>query len=56
MTVSEWVRQTLRQARREQPAKDVERKLAAVRAATRHRFPAPALDQMLREIEDVYLG
>lgn len=55
-TVSEWVRQLLRAARRERPTGDRARKLAAVRAAARHRFPTGEIDQMLEEIEQGYLG
>ena len=36
MTVSEWVRETIRDARRKVAGGDVERKLAAIRAADRH--------------------
>jgi len=54
MTLSEWVRQALRDARRRQPAADQERKRAAVRAAVEHQFPAPDLDVMLDEIERGY--
>ena len=54
-TVAEWVRQTLRSARRGEPRLDAERKLKAVRAATRHTFPAGDIQQMLDEIEQGYL-
>lgn len=54
MTVSEWVRQTLREAQRQQPGADKARKLAAVRAATKHDFPTADIDQMLAEIEHRY--
>ncbi len=50
-TVAEWVRRALRAARRSEPAKDAERKLAAVRAAARHPFPTADIDRMLAEIE-----
>ena len=53
MTVAEWVRQTLRQARRDHPA-TVEAKLAAVAEAARHEFPTADIDVMLREIEAGY--
>lgn len=56
MTVSEWVRWTLRQARRREPVVDVGRKLEVVRAAARHEYPTAEVDQMLREIESGYLG
>lgn len=54
MTVSEWVRQALRSARRREPARDYESKLAVIRAAARHRFPAPDIETMLEEIESGY--
>lgn len=54
MTVSEWVRQALRTARRREPVRDQEAKLSAIRAAVRHRFPAPDIDRMLAEIEEGY--
>lgn len=56
LTVAEWVRQALRDARRGEPRGDVARKLAAVRAGARHGFPAPDVDRMLAEIEQGYLG
>jgi hypothetical protein len=55
LTVSEWVRQTLRQARRTTSSGSVERKLAAVRAAARHEFPTGDVDEVLDEIEQGYL-
>ncbi len=51
MTVAEWVRGALRAAQREEPATSAERKLAVVRAATRHAFPTADIDQMIAEIE-----
>ena len=51
MTVSEWVRQALRSARRADPAADPSRKLAAIATASRHAFPTADIDQMLAEIE-----
>ena len=54
MTTAEWVRQALRAARKATPAGDVRKKLTAVRAAAHHAFPAPDIDQMLREIEKGY--
>lgn len=56
VTVSEWVRQTLRNARRQRATIDVEQRLDTIRAATRHSFPAPDIDQMLEEIERGYPG
>lgn len=56
VTVAEWVRQVLRAARRAVPRGDAARKLATVRAAARHSFPAPDIDRMLAEIERGYGG
>lgn len=56
LTVSEWVRQTLRQARRTTSGGSVERKLAAVRAAARHEFPTGDIDEVLDDIEQGYRG
>ncbi|MGE0462022.1 MAG: antitoxin [Vicinamibacterales bacterium] len=50
MTVSEWVRNALRAARRAEPGPDRGRKLEAIRAASRHAFPTADIDQMLAEI------
>ena len=54
LTVSEWVRRCLREARHRRPSRDAGRKLAAVRAAARHGFPTADIDQMLAEIESGY--
>ena len=51
VTVSEWVRQVLRRARRDAPREDAQRRLAAVEAAMKHDFPSGDIEQMLREIE-----
>ena len=56
LTVSEWVRRTLREARRRLPEGERGRKLDALRAATRHSFPTGNVDRMLWEIESGYLG
>lgn len=56
MTVAEWVRQALRNARRREPLTDVGKKLGIVRAAARHSFPTGGIDQVLAEIERGYLG
>ena len=55
MTVSAWVRQALRTVRRRQPSVDTDKKLASVRAASHHVFPACDVEQMLAEIERGYL-
>lgn len=51
MTVAEWVRQALREARRNKPTIDASRKLAAVREASRHSYPTGDISQMLSEID-----
>lgn len=56
LTVSAWVRQTLRAARDQAPPPRKAEKLAAIRTAAAHQFPAPNIDQMLKEIESGYLG
>ena len=56
MTVAAWVRRALRAVRRREPEGGRARKLAAIRDAARHRFPAPPIEQMLEEIERGYLG
>lgn len=53
-TVAEWVRVALREARRSQPLRPAERKLAVVRAASRHEFPTADIEGMLAEIERGY--
>lgn len=54
MTVSEFVRETLREARRKVASGDAARKLEAIRAADRHAYPTADIDQMLGEIERGY--
>lgn len=56
VTVGEWVRRALRDARARQPVHDPETKLKAIRTATRHSFPTADIDRMLSEIEEGYLG
>ena len=50
MSMSEWVRQALRQARRDSHAA-IESKLVAITTATRHQGPTADIDQMLKEID-----
>jgi hypothetical protein len=54
VSVAEWVRHAIRAAAREQPAKNPDTKLEAVRSAARHRFPTADIDRMLAEIEQGY--
>jgi hypothetical protein len=54
MTVSGWVRATLRAARTRHPLVGGDRKLQVVRAAVRHTFPTADMDRVLAEIESGY--
>ena len=57
LTLSGWVRQTLRRAQKDVSTGDVQAKLAAIERAFAHRGvgPAPDIDQMNAEIEQGYL-
>lgn len=54
VTVSQWVRDAIRAARRSEPTTDAARKLSVVREAVGHSYPAPDIEQMLTEIERGY--
>lgn len=54
LTVGEWVRRTLRDARMRKPATDSETKLKAVRRGAEFAFPTADVEQMLQEIERGY--
>jgi len=56
VTVAEWVRRVLRDARQEGPVRETTRKLDAVRLAARHEYPTADIAQMVAEIERGYLG
>jgi hypothetical protein len=56
LTVGEWVRRTLRQARANRPVSEPEAKLKAIRRAAKYSFPTADLEQMLSEIERGYEG
>jgi len=49
-TVADWVRRALQVALAERPQRARDRKIAAVRVAVNHAFPAPDIEQMLAEI------
>lgn len=51
MSIAEWVRQALVQARRREPSREAASKLEAIRAAARMDFPTADIDRMLEEIE-----
>lgn len=54
VSIAEWVRQALALARRQEPTKDVAKKLEAVRAAVKHNGPTADVEVMLEEIERGY--
>jgi hypothetical protein len=54
LTVGEWVRRVLREARARQPVREPELKLKAVRRAAQYSFPTADIEQMLAEIERGY--
>lgn len=56
LTVGEWVRRTLREARMNRPVIEPEAKLKSVRRAAAYSFPTADIDQMLSEIERGYEG
>ena len=55
MTLSEWVRSTLRDVVATRSSADPEARIAAIRKAAAFSFPAPDIDEMLAEIESGYL-
>jgi hypothetical protein len=54
MSIAEWVRQALIQARRSEPSRELAAKLEVIRAAARMDFPTANIDRMLEEIEQGY--
>ena len=56
LTVGEWVRRALREARSSRPVIEPETKLKSVRRAVKYSFPAADVAQMLSEIERGYEG
>jgi hypothetical protein len=56
LTVGEWVRRSLREARASRPSIDPETKLKAVRRGAQYSFPTADMEQMLNEIERGYQG
>jgi hypothetical protein len=54
MSIAEWVRQALVQARRREPSREVASKLEVIRAAARMDLPTADIDRMLEEIERGY--
>ena len=56
LTVGEFVRRTLKDARANRPAIDPVSKLKAVREASKYSFPTGDIDQVLSEIARGYEG
>ncbi len=56
LTVGEWVRRALREARASRPVSEPESKLKAVRRAAKYSFATADIAQMLSEIERGYEG
>ena len=54
VSIAEWVRQALVQARRSEPGREAASKLDVLRVAARMEFPTGDIDQMLKEIERGY--
>ena len=54
VSVAEWVRQALVQARKNEPSREAASKLEIIRAAARMDFPTADIDRMLEEIEQGY--
>ena len=54
MSIAEWVRQALVQARRREPGREAKSKMEVIRAAARMDFPTADIDRMLEEIERGY--
>ena len=54
ITVGEWVRRVLREARQLKPSSDPEAKLKALRRSVAFSFPTADMEQMNREIERGY--
>jgi len=51
LTVAAWVRRALDEAKRRHSSGDPDRKVAAIRAAVGHSFPAGDISSMLAEID-----
>jgi len=56
MSIAQWVREALTRARRQEPSGDIEKKIAAVRAAAKYESPTGDIETMLAEIERGYLS
>jgi predicted 2-oxoglutarate/Fe(II)-dependent dioxygenase YbiX len=57
MSIAEWVRQALANARKREPLGDLEKKIQAIRAAAACDLsPAVEIDTMLAEVERGYIS
>ena len=56
LTVGEWARRALREARCQKPVADANAKIKAIRDAAAHSFPTADNDQMSAQIERGYQG
>ncbi len=56
ISVAQWVRQALHEAKGDEPLGEVNHKLAALRAAAKFEFPPAEAEQILAEIEQGYLS
>lgn len=54
MTMAEWVRQAMVQARKNEPGREAASKLDVIRTAARMDLPTGPIDEMLEEIERGY--
>lgn len=51
ITVAEWVRKSLSEAGKREPALEASKKIEAVRYAYDHSFPVSDIEQMLSEVD-----
>lgn len=56
MSVAEWVRSALRQARAADAGRPAAEKLRVVRAGIRHEYPTGSIEEIVAEIERGYSG
>lgn len=55
LTVAEWVRSALRQARTTDARRPAADKLRVIRAGAQHAYPTGSIDEILTEIEQGYV-
>jgi len=54
VSIAEWVRQALQQARRQEPSGAVSKKLEVIRVAVQYEYPVGDIEEMLADIEQGY--